>query len=266
MSYGDIDLGYHWLMLWLGAIWWQAITWTNVDLSSVSSNDNHLKEILQEILQPWMARITNKITYVKYYWNVSGANQLTHWGRMTHVCISKLNIIGSDNGLSPGRRQAIIWTSAGILLIGPLGTNFSQILIEVDTFLFKKMHLKSDVWKMAAILSPSQCVNIKSHDSKLFLFWSHKASYLVIWCLSPVFPQCAWCLSAASRLHLRADVARDGDSEPGGEAQHPLPRHLQIPRRRDGPPQAAAARPVAEPRRLQPEGLCTEWRYQLVWV
>ena len=37
-------------------------------------------------------------------------------------------IIGSDNGLSPGRRQAIIWTNTGILLIRPLGTNFSEIL------------------------------------------------------------------------------------------------------------------------------------------
>ena len=43
---------------------------------------------------------------------------LTHWGRVTHKCVSKLTIIGSDNGLSPGRRQAIIWTNAGILLIG----------------------------------------------------------------------------------------------------------------------------------------------------
>ena len=46
---------------------------------------------------------------------------LTLWGRVTHICVSELTIIGSDNGLSPGRRQAIIWTSAGILLIGPLG-------------------------------------------------------------------------------------------------------------------------------------------------
>ena len=61
---------------------------------------------------------------------------------MTHICINKLTIIGSDNGLSPGRRQAIIWTNAGILLIGPLGTNFSEILIEIITFSFKKMHLK----------------------------------------------------------------------------------------------------------------------------
>ena len=53
---------------------------------------------------------------------------LSHWGRVTHICVSKLTIIGSDNGLSPGRRQAIIWTNAWILLIGPLGTNFSDIL------------------------------------------------------------------------------------------------------------------------------------------
>ena len=58
-----------------------------------------------------------------------------------HICISKLNIIGSDNGLSPDRRQAIFWTIAGILLIGPLGTNFSEILIEIHAFSFKKMHL-----------------------------------------------------------------------------------------------------------------------------
>ena len=67
---------------------------------------------------------------------------LTHWGRVTHICVLNLTIIGPDNGLSPGRRQAIIWTNAGILLIGPLGTNFSEILIGIQTLSFKKMHLK----------------------------------------------------------------------------------------------------------------------------
>ena len=67
---------------------------------------------------------------------------LTHWGRMTHICVSKLTIIGSDNSLLPSRRQAIIRTSAGILLIGPLGTIFSEILIKILTYLFKKMRLK----------------------------------------------------------------------------------------------------------------------------
>ena len=56
---------------------------------------------------------------------------LIHWGRVTHICISKLTGIVSYNGLSPGRRQAIIWTNAGIWLIEPLGTNFSEILIEI---------------------------------------------------------------------------------------------------------------------------------------
>ena len=61
---------------------------------------------------------------------------------MTHICVSKLATIDSDNGLSPGRCQAIIWTNAGLLLIGPLGTNFSEILIEILAFSFKKMRLK----------------------------------------------------------------------------------------------------------------------------
>ena len=67
---------------------------------------------------------------------------LTHWGRVTHICVSDLTSNGSDNGLSPGRRQAIIRTNAGILLIRPLGTNFSEILVEIIIFSFKKMRLK----------------------------------------------------------------------------------------------------------------------------
>ena len=74
---------------------------------------------------------------------------LTHWGPLTHICVSKLTAIGSDNGLSPHRRQAIIWTNAQILLTGPLETNFSEILIEVHTFSFKEIHLKmsSGKWR-----------------------------------------------------------------------------------------------------------------------
>ena len=55
--------------------------------------------------------------------------------------------IGSDNGLSPGRRQTIIWTNDGILLIGPQGTNFSESLMETDTFSFKKMEMSSGKWR-----------------------------------------------------------------------------------------------------------------------
>ena len=75
---------------------------------------------------------------------------LTHWGRVTHICVSKLTIIGSDNGLSPVRRQAIIWTNAGILLIRTLGTNFNEIPGEINWFSFSKMHLKmsSAKWRL----------------------------------------------------------------------------------------------------------------------
>ena len=59
-----------------------------------------------------------------------------------HICVGNLSIIGSDNGLSPGRRQANSWTNDGILLIGPLGTNFSEHLIDIQTFSFKNKHLK----------------------------------------------------------------------------------------------------------------------------
>ena len=69
-------------------------------------------------------------------------SQLTHWGQVTHICVGNLTIIGSDNGLSPGRRQAIIWTNAGISSIEPDGTNCNEISIEIHTFSFKKMHLK----------------------------------------------------------------------------------------------------------------------------
>ena len=47
------------------------------------------------------------------------------------ICVSKLTTIGSDNGLSPDQRQAITWTNAAILLIEPLGINFSEILIDI---------------------------------------------------------------------------------------------------------------------------------------
>ena len=86
---------------------------------------------------------------------------LTHWGRVTHICVSKLHTIGSDNGLSPGRRQAIIRTNAGILLIRTLGTNFSDILGEIHSFSFSKMHLKmsSAKWRLFG-LGLNELINV----------------------------------------------------------------------------------------------------------
>ena len=83
----------------------------------------------------------------------------THWGRVTHKCVSKLTIISSDNGLSPGRRQAIIWTNDGILLIGPLGTKLQWNFNYNSNIFIHKNAFEDVVWKMAAILSQPQCVN-----------------------------------------------------------------------------------------------------------
>ena len=88
-----------------------------VGKSNYASGEIHhaiLPTIMPSVLYAWLSLLN-----------------LTHWGRVTHTCVNKLTISGSDNGSSPGRRQAIIWINARILLIGPLGTNFSEILIEI---------------------------------------------------------------------------------------------------------------------------------------
>ena len=87
------------------------------------------------------------LSYLPFGYIIQTHCSLTHWGRVRHICIGKLTIIVSDNGLSPDRHQAIIWTNAGILLIGPPGTNFNEILIEIHMFSFKKIHLKMSFGK-----------------------------------------------------------------------------------------------------------------------
>ena len=70
---------------------------------------------------------------------------------LDYICFGKLIIIGSDNGLSPGRRQAIIWTIVGILLIGPMGTNFSEILIGIPNIFIQENAFENVVCEMASI-------------------------------------------------------------------------------------------------------------------
>ena len=96
---------------------------------------------------------------------------LTHWGRVAHICVGSLTIIGSDNGLSPGRGQAIIWTNAGILLIGPWGTNFSETLIGIQTFSFKKMHLKMSSAKWRPVCLGLNLLNLVIYAIKRHKSW-----------------------------------------------------------------------------------------------
>ena len=92
----------------------------------------------------------NRQSYSNDGQNLARYRGLNHWGPVMNICVSKLTIIGSDISLSPGRRHAIIWTNARILLIRTQGINFSELLSETFTFLFKKLHLKisSAQWRL----------------------------------------------------------------------------------------------------------------------
>ena len=120
----------------------QAIIWTNAGILLIGTSGTNFSEILIEIRIFSFKKMGMKVSSANWRPFCLGLNVLTHWGRVMHICVGKLTNIGSDNGLSPGWREAIIWTNAGILLFGPLGTNFSEILIVIHTFSFKKLHLK----------------------------------------------------------------------------------------------------------------------------
>ena len=81
-------------------------------------------------------------------------SELTQRGPVTHICVSKITIIGSYSGLSPRLCHAIIWLNARILLITPLQWNLNQnVYISLEENAFVNV-----VWKMVVILSPPQCV------------------------------------------------------------------------------------------------------------
>ena len=81
-----------------------------------------------------------KHSFIWYFTRTIHGTGFTQWGRVTHICVSDITSIGSDNGLSPGRRQAIIRTNAGIF------NRNSNIFIQENAF-------ESVVCEKAAILS-----------------------------------------------------------------------------------------------------------------
>ena len=146
-----------------------------------------------------LSKTRNRKTYVGTWCQYAAMiSVLTHWGRVTHICVSRLTITGSDNGLSPGRRQAIIWTNVGILVIRTLGTNFSEILGEIHSFSFSKMHLKilSVTWRLFGLGLNELNVRALAFEtnSGLFVLWCARqiverdSSY---WCvINLIWPTC----------------------------------------------------------------------------
>ena len=100
---------------------------------------------------------------------------------MTHICVGNLTIIGSNNGLSPERRQAIIWPNAGILLIGPLWTNLkseinemkneNETLIKIYTSSLTKIHLKMSFGKRGHFVLASMCKDINCSLPMWMGYW-----------------------------------------------------------------------------------------------
>ena len=128
---------------------------------------------------------------------------LTHWGRLTHICVIKVTVIGSDNGLSPDRHQAIIWTNAEKWLIGPLGTNFDEILIKIHTFSFKKIHLKmsSGKWRPFCLsLNVLTAICHRLHVRELLKLWKLWFSFNTI-CVALFWVKitCIWLSSSSQK-------------------------------------------------------------------
>ena len=129
-------------------------------------------------------------------------NRLTQWGWVMHTCNSKLAIIGSDNGLLPAQCQAIIWNGDGILLIGPLGTDFSEILIKIHTFPFRKLHLKmSSVKRRPCCTGINVIINNRVSEWNNIETWLHNLMHFCISRCCKLFDFIASIVTADVVLH-----------------------------------------------------------------
>ena len=104
MPYGNINLGQHGSDN--GSLQAPNHCRTNISFSFVRICSIHRRETLQCLSKLLFCIL--KIILLQQVPHRPGPNDLTHWGWVTHLCISKLTMIGSNNRLSPGRRQAII--------------------------------------------------------------------------------------------------------------------------------------------------------------
>ena len=176
------NLYHHWFRQWLVVCLVPSQYLNQCCIMSTGPLGTNLSQIVFEIQIFSFKKMHLKMLSGKYQPICLSLNVLTHWGRVTHICVAYLTIIASDNGLSPSQRQAIIWTNAGILLIRPLGTNFSEILIDIHTFSFKKMHLKMLFAKRRPFCLNlnvlmqwrGNCTRKNSSDSKAYTQKCHK--------------------------------------------------------------------------------------------
>ena len=161
----DFGLNYH-------ILYKKCYQWVNLLLSYGDKRFNHEVYDHIHLIRAHDNTTTNEAQQNRVHmsWDVPcHICPLIHQGRVTHICVSRLTIIGSNNGLSPSRRQAIIWTNAGILLIGPIGTSFNEIVIEFHTFMKMQLKMSSGKWRPVCL-----GINVlnwmrRPHDSMLHI-------------------------------------------------------------------------------------------------
>ena len=98
-------------------------------LSDVIYDTGILKQPLRK--KPWFS--LGAFSHAIKFWARGTSVVLFNWGQVTPKCVSDLTIIGSDNGLSLGRWQAIIWANAGILLAGSFFSLFKKMCLKMSS-------------------------------------------------------------------------------------------------------------------------------------
>ena len=93
----------------------QAITWTNVDLTSVRPSDINLRTISQCKLQPSITKINLKITDIKHNSNLPGANNYYPW--TIHCTMTKSSEYINLNLVLNGSQSMWPWTTFQMLLL-----------------------------------------------------------------------------------------------------------------------------------------------------
>ena len=109
-------------------------------------------------------------------------HDLTHWGRVTHICVGKLTIIGSDNDLSPSQAAPShylnqCWNIVNLTLGNKLQWNFNRnwnILIPENAFEYI-------VCEMASILSRPQCVKCVRRVTRVWIPYSTNRLQSISW-------------------------------------------------------------------------------------
>ena len=121
----------HHFQLYLCVIWWWECVWYDLNVCDMM----RMCDMMMRMCVIWLLRM-----YVIWWTGCGGSIilSLNHKGRVRLYASVNQGNIGSDYGLSPVRRQAIIWNNGGLLLIGSLGTNFSEI--QNKTLFFIQKH------------------------------------------------------------------------------------------------------------------------------